>query len=175
MPRSQPISTKRDDTLVSIVIWWFLEMGVPPVIIHFNRLFPKINHLFGILHPHLWKPPYVESPFRFDDSILDPFVISLENPPANRPMIFSSLRPFKASNYRGFSLLKPPWRISQPFSKPFPSVIFQPATNSAQSRSHQVNGRTCWMKRTFLWLIQDDDIACISLYIYIYIHIYICV
>ena len=128
----------------------FLEMGVPPVIIHFNRLFPKINHLFGILHPHLWKPPYVESPFRFDDSILDPFVISLENPPANRPMIFSSLRPFKASNYRGFSLLKPPWRISQPFSKPFPSVIFQPATNSAQSRSHQVNGRTCWMKRTFL-------------------------
>ena len=35
-------------------------MGVPPVIIHFDRIFHEVNHpAIGVSrHPHLWKPSY---------------------------------------------------------------------------------------------------------------------
>ena len=32
-------------------------MGVPPVIIHFNGVFPYKPSIWG--YPHLWKPPYL--------------------------------------------------------------------------------------------------------------------
>ena len=34
------------DTQLTIHIWRFPEMGVPPVIIHSNGIFPKKNHPF---------------------------------------------------------------------------------------------------------------------------------
>ena len=37
-------------------IWVFPEIGVPPVIIDFNRIFPYEPSIWG--YPHLWKPPY---------------------------------------------------------------------------------------------------------------------
>ena len=41
---------------IFIDIWRFPEIGVPPVIIHFSRIFPYKPSILGI--PHLWKPPY---------------------------------------------------------------------------------------------------------------------
>ena len=39
-----------------VCIWWFPEIAVPPVIIHFNGTFPYKQSIWG--YPHLWKPPY---------------------------------------------------------------------------------------------------------------------
>ena len=36
-------------------IWWFPEIGVPLVIIHFTRIFPYKPSILG--YPHLWKAP----------------------------------------------------------------------------------------------------------------------
>ena len=44
----------------------FPEIGVPPVIIHFNGIFPYKPTIFG--DPPLWKPPYEskhEIPYRW--------------------------------------------------------------------------------------------------------------
>ena len=40
----------------TFMIWRFPEIGVPPVIIHFNRIFHHKPIIFG--YPHLWNPPY---------------------------------------------------------------------------------------------------------------------
>ena len=37
-------------------IWWFPEIGVTPVIIHFNGIFPNKNH------PATGVPPFMETP-----------------------------------------------------------------------------------------------------------------
>ena len=36
-------------------IWKFPEIGVPPVIIHLNGIFPYQSSIMG--YPYLWKPP----------------------------------------------------------------------------------------------------------------------
>jgi len=46
---SHQVSTQFHET------WRFPEMGVPPVLIHFNRTFQKINHPFGV-------PPFYGNP-----------------------------------------------------------------------------------------------------------------
>ena len=41
------------------MIWAFPEMGVPPVIIHFNGIFPNKNHPTIGVPPWLGKAPYI--------------------------------------------------------------------------------------------------------------------
>ena len=43
----------RHDTL----IWWFPEIGVPPVIMNFRRIFPYPSSVFGVPPWRRWKPP----------------------------------------------------------------------------------------------------------------------
>ena len=40
-----------------VLIWRFPKLGLPPVIIHFNRISPCKPSILGL--PHLWKPPYM--------------------------------------------------------------------------------------------------------------------
>ena len=41
--------------------WWFPGIGVPPVIIHFHRIFPNKPSILG--YPLCWKPPNAMEPW----------------------------------------------------------------------------------------------------------------
>ena len=52
-------------TVVTMVIWWFPKIGVPPVLIHFRLRFSLINHpLLG--YHNLWNPPFIDSSSEMD-------------------------------------------------------------------------------------------------------------
>ena len=53
-----PWVTHRYTVLIHHHWWRFPEIGVPPVIIHFNGIVHYKPSIWG--YPHLWKPPYYE-------------------------------------------------------------------------------------------------------------------
>ena len=54
--KSRSFDSIPEHSISSHSIWRFPEIGLPPVIIHFNGIFPCKPSILG--YPHWWKPPY---------------------------------------------------------------------------------------------------------------------